>query len=152
MVKRVYQPTLEEFRQLAAGPANLIPVYREFAADLETPVSVYIKLMSDLGASFLLESVEGGEQIGRYSFVGVNPRGMVALNGRSVTQTTQTNSATHELMDGEDILDILKAELEQYQPADLPGLPRFNGGAVGYLGYDVVRYFERLPETAVTGR
>ena len=60
--------------ELAAGPANLIPVYREFAADLETPVSVYLKLMDELGSSFLLESVEGGEQVGRYSFVGVNPR------------------------------------------------------------------------------
>ncbi len=82
----VYQPTLDEFRSLATGPANLIPVYREFAADLETPVSVYLKLMSEIRPSFLLESVEGGEQVGRYSFVGVNPRGMIALNGQSVTR------------------------------------------------------------------
>ncbi|KAA3664022.1 MAG: anthranilate synthase component I, partial [Chloroflexi bacterium] len=60
----VYSPTLSEFRELAAGPANLIPVYREFAADLETPVSVYLKLMSEVSPSFLLESVEGGEQVG----------------------------------------------------------------------------------------
>ncbi|MEJ2746493.1 MAG: anthranilate synthase component I, partial [Anaerolineae bacterium] len=65
----VYTPTLADFRDLAAGPANLIPVYREFAADLETPVSVYLKLMDEMGPSFLLESVEGGEQVGRYSFV-----------------------------------------------------------------------------------
>lgn len=145
----VYTPSLDQFRELAAGPANLIPVYREFAADLETPVSVYIKLMTEMGPSFLLESVEGGEQVGRYSFVGVNPRGLVALNGRSVTHATSLDSAeTRDLADGEDILDVIKAELAQYMPADLPGLPRFNGGAVGYLGYDVVRYFERLPETA----
>ena len=73
-VENAYHPTLDDFRQLAAGTANLIPVYREFAADLETPVSVYIKLLDEMGPSFLLESVEGGEQVGRYSFVGVNPR------------------------------------------------------------------------------
>jgi anthranilate synthase component 1 len=84
----VYQPTLDAFRSLASGAANLIPVYREFAADLETPVSVYLKLMTEMGPSFLLESVEGGEQVGRYSFVGVNPRNMIALNGRSVTNIT----------------------------------------------------------------
>lgn len=144
----VYQPTLAEFRELAEGPANLIPVYREFAADLETPVSVYIKLLSESGPSFLLESVEGGEQLGRYSFVGVNPRGMVTLNGRSVTLSTRDDEKVQKLSGDEDILDFLRAEMDQFVPADLEGLPRFNGGAVGYLGYDVVRFFERLPETA----
>jgi anthranilate synthase component I len=144
-----YAPSLAEFRELAAGSANLIPVYREFAADLETPVSVYIKLLDEVGPSFLLESVEGGEQVGRYSFVGVNPRGVVALNGRSLTLTHADQSTTRDLAPGEDILHVLKAELTRFQPADLPGLPRFQGGAVGYLGYDVVRFFERLPETAV---
>ncbi|MBX3057080.1 MAG: anthranilate synthase component I [Anaerolineae bacterium] len=141
----VYTPTLAAFRELAAGPANLIPVYREFAADLETPVSVYLKLMEQFGPSFLLESVEGGEQVGRYSFVGVNPRGLISLKGRTVT----ANGESRSLADGEDILHVVKAEMAQFTPADLPGLPRFQGGAVGYLGYDVVRFFERLPETAV---
>ena len=144
----VYQPTLDEFRSLAEGPANLIPVYREFAADLETPVSVYLKLLSESGPSFLLESVEGGEQLGRYSFVGVNPRGMVTLNGREVTLETREGVEVQTLSEEEDILDVLRAEMAQFEPADLDGLPRFNGGAVGYLGYDVVRFFERLPETA----
>ncbi len=147
----VYQPSLDEFRELAAGPANLIPVYREFAADLETPVSVYLKLLTEEGPSFLLESVEGGEQVGRYSFVGVNPRGMIALNGRTVSTSTPEGTASRPLAKGEDILDVLRAEMAQFVPADLPGLPRFNGGAVGYLGYDVVRFFEHLPETASTG-
>ncbi|MDX1414578.1 MAG: anthranilate synthase component I [Candidatus Promineifilaceae bacterium] len=144
----VYQPTLEEFRSLANGPANLIPVYREFTADLETPVSVYLKLMSEVGPSFLLESVEGGEQVGRYSFVGVNPRGLIALNGSSITRQSAGNHETWDLGEGEDVLDVLKQELEKFVPVDVPGLPRFNGGAVGYLGYDVVRYFEKLPDTA----
>ena len=149
-MNNVYTPTLTEFRGLAAGPANMVPVYREFAADLETPVSVYIKLLGEMGPSFLLESVEGGEQVGRYSFVGVNPRGMVQLNGRSVTITDYpgNQTTTRELAADEDVLHIIEAELGQFTPADLSGLPRFSGGAVGYLGYDVVRFFETLPETA----
>lgn len=144
----VYQPTLDEFRSLTTGETNLIPVYREFAADLETPVSVYLKLMSEMGPSFLLESVEGGEQVGRYSFVGVNPRGMIALNGQTVSHMTAAGSKSRDLNEGEDLLDVLRAELAQFVPVDLPDLPRFNGGAVGYMGYDLVRFFERLPETA----
>jgi anthranilate synthase component 1 len=149
---------LAAFRELAAGPANLIPVYRVFPADLETPVTVYIKLMDSLGPSFLLESVEGGEQVGRYSFVGVDPRGMISLNGRQVSISRDSagrkaadstdNINQRPLADDEDILDVLKEELSRFTPADMPGLPRFSGGAVGYLGYDVVRFFEKLPETA----
>lgn len=146
--KSVYFPPLAEFRELAAGEANLIPVYREFAADLETPVSVYVKLMDEVGPSFLLESVEGGERVGRYSFVGVNPRAMLALNGRTVTDMRHGKEIVTELPEGTDFLDVLKAEVERFQLANIPSLPRFVGGAVGYLGYDVVRYFERLPETA----
>ncbi|MFW6183996.1 MAG: anthranilate synthase component I [Chloroflexota bacterium] len=144
----VYRPALDQFRQLAEGPANLVPIYREFAADLETPVSVYLKLMDSIGASFLLESVEGGEQVGRYSFVGVDPRGMIALRGREVEEIHQDRAERRELGDGEDVLDVLREELERFRPADVPGLPRFSGGAVGYLGYDVVRFFERLPASA----
>ena len=144
----VYKPTLSEFRVLANGPANMIPVFREFAADLETPVSVYLKLMSETGPAFLLESVEGGEQLGRYSFVGVNPRGMISLNGRTVTTSTGDGDQVQTLDDENDVLDVLRKEMAQFTPADLPGLPRFNGGAVGYLGYDVVRFFENLPQTA----
>ncbi len=161
-----YTPTLDEFRALARGPANLIPVTRQFAADLETPVSVYLKLMEEPGASFLLESVEGGEQVGRYSFVGVNLHGRIELRGRTITRTGSANlqvraageaanpevrATTDELPEGQDILDALRAELSRHRAAHLPGLPRLSGGAVGYLGYDVVRFFERLPETAAPG-
>lgn len=149
-VSTVYTPSLNEFRALAAGPANLIPVYREFAADLETPVSVYLKLMDNFGPSFLLESVEGGEQVGRYSFVGVNPRGLISLQGQQVTEIGANGRQTRDLAQGEDILHVLKQEMRQFIPAELPGLPRFQGGAVGYLGYDVVRFFERLPNTSKT--
>ena len=146
--KDVYRPSLAEFRELAAGEANLIPVYREFAADLETPVSVYLKLMDEVGPSFLLESVEGGERVGRYSFVGVRPRGMLSLQGRTVTDVREDRVDVKTLPEGQDILHIIQAELARFKVAKMPGIPRFNGGAVGYLGYDVVRYFERLPETA----
>lgn len=149
-MSNLYTPTLNEFREYAAGESNLIPVYREFAADLETPVSVYLKLMDEYHPSFLLESVEGGEQVGRYSFVGVNPRGMISLNGRTVTDRRQNQTQSRQLHNGEDILDVLRAELGRFNPAKLPSLPRLIGGAVGYLGYDVVRDFERLPETAET--
>ncbi len=149
-MNEVYTPTLAKFREIASGEANLIPVYREFAADLETPVSVYLKLMDSMGPSFLLESVEGGEQVGRYSFVGINPRAMISLNGRTITDTRRDQTTSHELAEGEDILHILQAELDRFTPADLNGLPRFSGGAAGYLGYDVVRFFERIPETAET--
>ena len=151
----VYKPELPEFRELAAGSANLIPVIRTFPADLETPVTVYLKLIGTPGSSFLLESVEGGEQVGRYSFVGVDPRGMVSLSGRQVTINNDPADHLAEveerpLAGDEDILDVLKAEMSRFTPADLPGLPRFSGGAVGYLGYDVVRFFEKLPETAAS--
>jgi anthranilate synthase component I len=145
----LYEPTLAAFRELAQGGANLVPVYRVFPADLETPVSVYLKLMESGEPSFLLESVEGGEQVGRYSFVGVNPRATIALHGREIRDSREPVDKRRELAPGQDILDVIKAELARYTPAAVPGLPRFAGGAVGYLGYDVVRFFEQLPETAV---
>lgn len=149
----IYQPDLKAFREIAGGEVNLVPIYRVFPADLETPVTVYIKLMDSLGPSFLLESVEGGEQVGRYSFVGINPRGSLTLQGNNITIVEDLTAEgqepqTRPLAVGEDLLDVLKAELRQFKTAELPGLPRFSGGAVGYLGYDVVRFFERLPEAA----
>jgi anthranilate synthase component 1 len=151
--RSIYQPDLKTFRELASGEINLVPVYRVFPADLETPVTVYLKLMDSLGPSFLLESVEGGEHVGRYSFVGVNPRGSLTLFGDRITidgdlAAGEQEPQSRHLEKGEDFLDVLKAELGQFKTAELPGLPRFSGGAVGYLGYDVVRFFERLPETA----
>ncbi len=147
--RSIYRPELKEFRQLASSEANLIPVYRAFPADLETPVTVYIKLLDSIGSSFLLESVEGGEQVGRFSFVGVDPRGMITLNGRQIRHIGHEKTERY-LANDEDILDVLKAELGRFRPATVPGLPRLNGGAVGYLGYDVIRFFERLPETATS--
>jgi anthranilate synthase component 1 len=127
---------------------DLVPVYRRLLADLETPVSVYLKLTQEGQPAFLLESVEGGEQVGRYSFLGVNPRGMVTVKNNIITRTYDGETVTHELAADEDPLHVVKAEIEKFTPVYVPGLPRFVGGAVGYLSYDVVRYFEKLPQTA----
>ena len=128
---------------------DLVPVYRRLLADLETPVSVYMKLAQSGQVSFLLESVEGGEHVGRYSFLGVNPRGMLVFDGRTVRETINGQTNIYTLGEGEDPLDRLRQEFTRVQPVQVDGLPRFVGGAVGYIGYDVVRFFERLPETTV---
>jgi anthranilate synthase component 1 len=128
---------------------DLVPVYRTLLADLETPVSVYLKLAQVSSASFLLESVEGGEQVGRYSFLGVNPKGMITVQDNVATTTRHSVTTTRELSPGEDPLHVVAREFERMRPVRLDGLPRFVGGAVGYLSYEVVRYFERLPDTAV---
>jgi len=119
----LYQPPLSEVRTMA-GRGNLVPIYREVRADLETPVSAYLKVARG-SYSFLLESVVGGETVGRYSFIGTEPYRVVS----------------REFEDG-DPLDEIEAELGRFKSVDVPGLPRFHGGAVGYLGYEVVRHFE----------
>jgi anthranilate synthase component 1 len=142
--------TREQFHTIASQ-GSIVPVYRELPADLETPVSVYLKLRGD-GPSFLLESVEKAEQVGRYSFLGFNPRRQIISHGRDVTILDNGHAHEHKLAPDQDPLHIVAAEMERYQPmAPLHqvarDLPRFLGGAVGFLGYDVVRFFERLPET-----
>ncbi len=146
--KNLYRPSPAQFSALAAKH-NLIPVVREYAADLDTPVSVYLKLMAEDRPSFLLESVQKGEMLGRYSFVGLNPHKTVVLAKNQVTvMQTGTADTCFDLAAGEDVLHTLKAELETFDPAEIGGLPRFIGGAVGYLSYDTVRYYEQLPDTA----
>jgi anthranilate synthase component I len=120
-------PGLEEVKNLAKT-ANLVPVYREIVADLETPVSAFLKLHHG-GYSFLLESVEGGDRIGRYSFIGTQPYRVYKTDGITVA----------------DPLQPVIEELNKYRPAQITGLPKFTGGAVGYLGYEAVDRFEELP-------
>jgi anthranilate synthase component 1 len=127
---------------------DLVPVYRTLLADLETPVSVYLKLAQMGSVSFLLESVEGGEHVGRYSFLGVNPKGVITVKNGEVTRTLHGQTTVRPLEPGEDPLHAIEREFERVQPVRLEGLPRFVGGAVGSVSYDAVRYFERLPETA----
>lgn len=141
------KPTREEVHQLFEQ-GDLVPVYRTLLADLETPVSVYMKLTQEGVPSFLLESVEGGEQVGRYSFIGVNPSILVSVKNGVVSYTENGNTSESPLPAGKDPLHVIEELMKRYRPVPVAGLPRFVGGAVGYLAYDVVRYFERLPDTA----
>ncbi|MDA1216895.1 MAG: anthranilate synthase component I, partial [Chloroflexi bacterium] len=139
-------PALAEAHELFQR-GDLVPVYSTRLADLETPVSVYLKLRQLGGASFLLESVEGEEQIGRYSFIGANPAGVITLRGSSATLLRGGKSVAHSVPAG-DPLAIVREETRRAVAVPVAGLPRFTGGAVGFMGYDLVRHFERLPETA----
>ena len=123
----MYYPTLDEVRQLKKH-GNLVPIYYELMADLETPVSAYLKIARG-NYSFLLESVEGGERLGRYSFIGTEPS--------FVLKTGSENPV--------DPLALVEKEFNQFRLVPIAGLPRFHGGLVGYLSYEVARYFERLP-------
>ena len=140
------RPTREEFLALAArGEANLFPVAAELLADCETPVTAFQKLLDDdpggEDATFLLESAENSEQIGRYSFLGSRPAAIFECRGRAVT-ITRPGHAPHSYEADGDPLSELQAFLARYRPAATePALP-FGGGAVGYLSYDAVRWFE----------
>lgn len=136
-------PDLQEFKKLCRR-GNLIPVYAEIPADVETPVSAFLKIARNASCAFLLESVEGGEQIARYSFLGAEPSEVVAVRGGVVEHIVDGRKrvVTH----GGDPLAAVRQLLRRFQPVAIPGLPRFHGGAVGYLAYDLVRHFERLPE------
>ena len=137
----MYQPSFAEFEKLAQK-GNLIPVYREILADVETPVSVLMKLQNK-DHVYLLESVEGGEKWGRYSFLGTDAGVVFRVCGDKVIIEDNGKVTTHEHKGNP--LNFLRALLKRYKPVAIPGLPRFYGGAVGYLGYEMVRYFEELP-------
>ncbi len=123
----MYHPTLEEFRGLG-DQGNLVPVYREIAAELDTPLSAFLKVKRG-GYSFLLESVEGGEQAARYSFIGTEPyRVLSTREGERI-----------------DPLYLIAGELAKHKLVPVSGLPDFCGGGVGYLSYETVRRLERLP-------
>jgi anthranilate synthase component 1 len=140
-------PSREEFIA-RSREGNLIPVYREILADRLTPVSAFEKIAGENG-SFLLESVEGGERLGRYSFLGGDPFLSVRSKGNVVAVTEDGRTETHALPSGEDALSFLKQLLSRYRFVETPGLPPFCGGAVGFLAYDMVRHFERLPDATV---
>ena len=120
--------------------AGLPPSVREIPADLETPVSVYLKL-AGLSPSFLLESITGGETLARYSFIGISPRAAYILRGSKLEIHSGGQKIIQDLPDG-DPLAFLRSELEACACDSLAGLPRFSGGLVGYLGYEMMRFFE----------
>lgn len=123
----------------------IIPVYKRLSADLLTPVSAFLSLREGSRYSFLLESVEGGEKLGRYSFLGKNPFKVIRAFGNDVF--IQHKGRQTEPADG-DIFEVLQQELDRYDEVKVGGLPRFTSGAVGYMGYDTVRLIERLPNPA----
>jgi anthranilate synthase component 1 len=166
----MYSPSLEDFRALAAQ-GNLIPITRVLLADFETPLSAYRKIRGP-GESFLFESVEGGEHLGRYSFVGCNPRSIIRQTGNKIeviengkvirtatvgpSKTTATtlggtsytsphssatpaSAASGAVRDG---LEVIEQVMKQYRPVSIPGLPRFTGGAVGFIGYEFIHDVE----------
>lgn len=136
----MYHPTKKEFMTLAKK-GNLIPVYAEIMADFETPLSCYTKI--DRGDhSFLLESVEGGERIARYSFLGSSPSLVFSSEGNRVTIREGKAVKSFLVMDP---IEELKKLLKPYKAVNVPGLPRFSGGFVGFFGYDMVRFMEKLP-------
>ncbi len=129
-----------EYERLSEG-GGLVPVFRELAGDLLTPVSAFRALGARSERAFLLESVLGGEQLARYSFLGRDPEATVEARGRQVLEHAHGQTRVLET----DLLSALRARLPK-SAAELPDLPRFTGGAVGYLTYDSVRLFERIPD------
>src|SRR5262245_48535976 len=157
----MYSPTLDQFLGLVAK-GNLIPVTRRLLADVETPLSAYRKIRGP-GEAFLFESIEGGEHLGRYSFVGCNPRAVIRqsgpqleviengkVTGRFIVDGPQTkpgpspspNAPSDELPHVTDGLQVVQQVMSRFRPVTIPGLPRFTGGAVGFIGYEFIHDVE----------
>ena len=142
MTANVYSLTFDQFKR-RAQQGNLIPLCKEIPADLETPVSAFLKIRTGKN-DFLLESVVGGEKWGRYSFLGSDPIAVFSSRGKEAVLIR--NGKRKRISFKKDPLEALKSCLAAFRPVDDPSLPRFSGGAVGFLSYDMVRHFERLPE------
>jgi anthranilate synthase component 1 len=138
-------PDPTEFERLAGAGFDIVPVSREIPADLETPVSAFLKVARG-DYAFLLESVQGGEKWGRYTFLGCEPRLIFRAHGGRLELIRPGRAP--ELRQVENPFEALRQELQSHRAPQLAGLPRFFGGAVGFLAYDIVRYFERLPVPA----
>src|SRR5688572_23943067 len=146
----MYSPAKDEFVALAKT-GNLIPVTRRLLADFETPLSAYSKIRGQ-GESFLFESVEGGEHLGRYSFVGCNPFAVIRQQGARVEylengKVKESFAILHDAPPGStevvrDGLEVVERVLRRYQPIAMPSLPRFTGGAVGFIGYEFIHDVE----------
>jgi anthranilate synthase component I len=135
------QPTFQEFQKLAKQ-GNLIPVYDVFSADLLTPVSAYLRIAQGSRYSFLLESVEGGEKIARYTFAGANPEEVFRYAGGACV----LESRNHMIWEEREPISFLREHMSRFRPARVPKLPPLVAGAIGYFSYDMVRLIERLPK------
>ena len=137
------RPDYKEFSRLSRD-ATLVPVWKSVTADLLTPVSAFLKIAADEPHAFLLESVEGGEKIGRYTFLGARPYMQVVARGGEIT--LRRGSRTQQV--SENVFAALQKLLRQHRPAQVADLPPFTAGAVGYVAYDVVRQLEPVPSLA----
>jgi len=136
-------PDYRSFLELSRS-ATLIPVAKTLSADLLTPVAAFLSIAARQKYAFLLESVEGGEKIGRYTFLGAQPRTVITARGQEIA--IREGSSVRRSRGN--VIEVLRAHLKQHTPATIPGLPPFTSGGVGYFAYDMVRQFERLPESA----
>ena len=144
------KPSFDDFSKLAKS-GNLIPVWTELAADYETPVSAFQKLNDGSTPCFLLESAESSDQIGRYSFLGTDPRMIVRAHGREIEVREGAGGDIQKFTLAEedgDPLHEVQRHMAKFEPVEVEGLPVFTGGAVGFLGYDMVEFFETtVPQT-----
>lgn len=140
----MYQPSLQEFLKLSRQ-GNVIPVYKEINADLDTPVSAFLKIPKG-DYAFLLESVEGQEKVARYSFLGSNPSLIFKAKGRNIEIISALAKQPKRYVTDKDPFYELASIMRGFKPVMLRSLPRFCGGFVGYAGYDMVRFFENIPD------
>ncbi len=143
-MSQITPTTYEEFLELAKR-GTIVPVIKTVMADLLTPVSAFLKIQDQSSQAFLLESVEGGEKIARYSFLGVNPHRIIRARGHEVV--IENSDGTKEKCE-EPMLDVMRDLMSAYKPVKVPNLPPFAGGGVGFFGYDAVQWFEKLPTNA----
>ena len=139
-------PDQESFLHMA-GQSGLVPVHRTIIADLDTPLTLYAKIAGERQHAFLFESMEGGEKWGKYSFIGLDPLVIFESCGESVTITPAGDDAGSTGKSCDNPLDALRELLASFEASTAPGLPRFYGGAVGFLGYDMVRFIEDIPSS-----
>ena len=143
VARKLSLPSAADFLKLARTH-TLVPIYRTVTADLETPVSAFLRIAAEEPEAFLLESVEGGEHVGRHTFIGIQPYKKMVSRGQHIT----VHQGKRQTAFTGDIFEELKKALSGHSPARLPGLPPFTAGAVGFFSYDVVRQIEKLPTIA----
>ncbi|MBU1726970.1 MAG: anthranilate synthase component I, partial [Candidatus Omnitrophica bacterium] len=136
----MFYPSLKDFLKLSSQ-GNVIPIYKEINADLDTPVSAFLRIKKNAYA-FLLESVEGQEKIARYSFLGSNPSLVFRSKARQIEIIRSNGKKIKNSISDSSPLDELKKIMKDFKAVKVPGLPRFYGGLVGFMGYDSVRFFE----------
>ena len=140
----MYSPDFTTFTEMT-DQSGLVPVYRTIIADLDTPLTLFAKIAGERSHAFLFESMEGGEKWGRYSFIGLDPLVTFTSRGDRVLLNRPDQERGAREIDHCNPLDELQRLLDSFKTADLPGMPRFYGGAVGFLGYDMVRFVEDIP-------